>query len=106
MLHPLHALLSAKNTWEWSQKYQAAFDKAKKLLTEAPVFTHYDPSLQNMLEGDVRNYGLGVQNMLKGDVQNYGLGVVVSHIMPDGKKSPITFASWILTARQKRSPSP
>ena len=41
-LHTLYQLLLKDSHWRWSTECQDAFDKAKALVSEAPVLLHYD----------------------------------------------------------------
>uniref|UniRef100_A0A5S6QMM6 RNA-directed DNA polymerase n=1 Tax=Trichuris muris TaxID=70415 RepID=A0A5S6QMM6_TRIMR len=61
VLEPLHRLLdaTAKSNWHWSDKEQAAFDAAKKLLTTGSVLAHFDGSKPLLLACDASDYGLG-----------------------------------------------
>ena len=85
MLHPLHLLLRARQPWKWSRTCEDAFEKAKKVLVNAPVLAHYDPELPITLAGDA---------------SAYGVGAVILHEMPDGSARPIAFASRTLTASE------
>ena len=71
MLHPLHQLLRADQTWAWSKACEKSFQEAKQSFTHAPILVHYDPELPLVLAADA---------------SAYGLGAVISHTMPDGSE--------------------
>ncbi|GFS16096.1 polyprotein [Elysia marginata] len=82
----LYALLEQKQAWQWTQKHQACFVKAKKLLTSDKLLVHFDPDKPIVLSCDA---------------SPYGLGAVLSHIMSDGREQPIAFASRTLMPAEK-----
>ena len=86
VLHPLNRLLHQHVKWEWTVACQEAFDKAKLLLTQSNVLTHYNPLLPLKLAGDA---------------SSYGVGAVISHVTPDGQEKPILFASRALSASER-----
>ena len=42
-LEPLHNLIRKGVKWEWTEKEQASFEKAKLILNEAKFLVHYNP---------------------------------------------------------------
>ena len=86
LLHPLYTLLRANEKWRWSKECAQAFEKAKRLLTEAPILAHYDPERPIILATDA---------------SAYGLGAVLSQVNADGTEQPISFASRTLTASER-----
>ena len=54
---------------------------------QAPLLVHYDPTLPMSLAGDA---------------SAYGIGTVISHKMADGTERLIAFASWMLSACEKK----
>jgi len=86
LLHPLHTLLRANQPWRWTKECTTVFNKAKSLLSAAPVLVHYNPDLPLCLAGDA---------------SAYGVGAVLSHVFPDGSEHPIAFASRTLTATER-----
>ena len=81
-LEPLHNLLRQGVKWQWTEKEQISFEKAKHILSETNFLVHYD--LEKPL-------------ILACDASPYGIGAVLSHRMPDGSEKPITFASRTLS---------
>ena len=73
LLQPLDSLLhvQADTKWVWSKKCTKAFQEAKKKITLAQVFTHYDPTWP-------------IQLALVTCTSPYGVGAVISHRMPNG----------------------
>ena len=85
-LAPLYKLLNKNAHWRWSHVEKRAFQASKKLLTEAPVLVHYDPSKELILSCDA---------------SAYGLGAVLAHKFSDGSEKPIAFASRTLSPAEK-----
>ena len=85
-LAPLYKLLEKKSRWFWDREQENAFQMAKKQLTSPCLLTHYDPKKAFILSCDA---------------SPYGVGAVLSHRTDDGEK-PIAFASWSLTAAEKK----
>ena len=44
MAEPIHSLLRKDVRWSWGEKQKNAFQKVKKVLCEAPLLVHFDPS--------------------------------------------------------------
>lgn len=84
-LHPLNTLLQSGVEWKWSADCESAFQKAKEMLTSAPVLAHYDPKLPLQII----------------DVSAYGMGAVISHRYPDGSERPIAYASRTFNKSEK-----
>ena len=59
VLHPLYQLLGKNVCWTWSHQCQSAFDKAKVLVSQAPVLAHYDVHKPLKLYCDASPTGLG-----------------------------------------------
>ena len=85
-LHPLNALLSARQKWNWSKECTRAFEDVKEQIVSAGVLTHYNPKLPITLAADA---------------SAYGVGAVISHVLPDGSEHPIAFASRTLTTSER-----
>ena len=58
-LAPLYDLLKSQRSWSWESSQQAAFSKAKELLTSASVLVHYEPDRELVLACDASEYGVG-----------------------------------------------
>lgn len=59
VLEPLYGLLKSDVKFEWSNKCEKAFQSIKRLLREAPVLAHWDPSLPTYVTCDASPYGVG-----------------------------------------------
>ncbi len=86
VLFPLYRLLRKTTKWIWTQTQDQAFQKAKDLLTSAPLLVHYDPSKDLMLSFDA---------------SPYGVGAVLAHVDEDGNEQPIGYVSRTLTAAER-----
>ena len=87
VLSPLYQLLSESVPWSWTAERDAAFKKAKSLLTSDCVLVHYNP------EKDL---------VISCDASSYGFGAVLSHKFPDGSERPIAFTSQTLSAAERK----
>lgn len=85
LLAPLYALLHKNSPWRWTDEEQIAFIKSKKVIMEAKVLAHYDPSKELVLACDA---------------SPYGVGAVLSH-RENGVENPLAFASRTLTAGER-----
>ncbi len=86
VLFPLYRLLRKATKWIWTQTQDQAFQKAKDLLTSAPLLVHYDPSKDLMLSFDA---------------SPYGIGAVLARVDEDGNEQPIGYVSRTLTAAER-----
>ena len=77
-LAPLYSLLQKNTKWMWHQEQEKAFQKAKDLLTAAPVLTHYDTDKPLILTCDA---------------SPWGVGAVLSQLLEDGCEHPVAYAS-------------
>ena len=78
ILHPLNNLLRAN----LGLMPAIGFLETKSKLVSAPVLAHYDPHLPILMVGDA---------------SAYGVVAVILHMMPDGTKRPVAFASHTLS---------
>ena len=83
---PIHRLLRKGAEWSWGEKQSQAFLKAKKLLSEAPLLVHFDPSKDIVVHTDA---------------SPYGLGSVLSHVYPDNSERPVSYASRSLAVAER-----
>lgn len=83
---PLHHLLRKGVAWEWSSKCEAAFQKVKLMLCEAPLLVLFDMSKPIVVHCDA---------------SMYGVGAVLSHVMEDGSEQPVCFASRTLSTAER-----
>ncbi len=60
-MEPLHRLLRKGQEWKWGAEQEAAFCRAKELLTKAPLLVHFDATLPIKLHCDASSYGLGAR---------------------------------------------
>ena len=85
-LAPLYQLLKRGVKWQWNKPHAEAFAVATNALQDDTLLVHYDRNRQLVLACDA---------------SPYGLGAVLSHIMDDGRKRPIAYASRTLTSAEK-----
>ena len=84
--HPLYNLTRKDTPFQWSKECEAAFDKLRSLLTEAPVLAY--PNFQQSFT-------------LETDASGIGLGAVLSQQQEDGVFRPIAFASRTLQNHER-----
>ena len=53
---PLTQLTKKDHAFNWTPKYQAAFDGLKEAFTSAPILLHFDPEKEIVVETDVSDY--------------------------------------------------
>nr|XP_054759939.1 uncharacterized protein K02A2.6-like [Lytechinus pictus] len=86
VLAPLHKLLQKEQKWEWSKAQPEAYEKCKRMLTSDALLVHYDNRRELKMSCDA---------------SSYGVGAVISHVMDNGEKKPIAFASRTLTKSER-----
>ena len=86
-LPPLYALLFKNRPWKQRSKKRTAFQKGKQKFLESEFLTRYD--LQRSVS-------------LSCDASRYGVAACLTHIMSDGEKRPIAFASRTLSTAEKK----
>ena len=86
LIYPLNELLRQNTAWKWTQSCTRAFNVAKSKIVDSTVLVHYDPKLPIRLAGDA---------------SAYGVGAVMSHVMTDGTKRPVAFASRTLLPSER-----
>ncbi len=82
---PIQRLIRKDVEWEWGKEQTEAFEKIKKMLSEAPALTIFDPKRKTIVETDA---------------SDYGIGAVLLQVV-DGKKKPVAFASKTLSSAEK-----
>ncbi|KEP45877.1 putative Transposon Tf2-1 polyprotein [Rhizoctonia solani 123E] len=75
---PLNNLISPSADWKWNNCEQESFEELKRVITEAPVLAHADPS---------RTY------YLETDPSGTAMGAVLSQRQEDGRLHPVSFMS-------------
>ena len=86
VVEPIHKLLRKDAPWNWENEQQQAFETAKKMLSEAPLLVHFDPTQKIVVHTDA---------------SPYGLGSVLSHIFTDEIEKPVCFASRSLSKAER-----
>ena len=87
MSEPLRALLSTKNTWNWSDNQRRILNSLKAELSSDRVLALYHPDRETIVASDASSYGLGgvlLQKQARGDWK------------------PVIYASRTLTATEQR----
>ena len=79
---PLCELTRKEVEWEWEDRQEKAFKEVRKLVTEAPVLSYYDPRKDLEIQCDASQSGLGAT------------------LMQDGR--PIAYASRALSDTETR----
>ena len=76
---PMTRLLQKNVKFEWSEKYQADFEKLKSFLTEAPFLTQSTYGKEYMIFSDASLNGLGCVLMQEGKVVAYASRMLKLH---------------------------
>ena len=84
VLYPLYKLVRKDVKWVWLHSHNKAFNKAKDLVSAAPVLAHYDVTKQLKLYCDASPRGVGACLMQ----------------MMDGHEQPVAYASRTLTSAE------
>ncbi|CAB3997498.1 Retrovirus-related Pol poly from transposon [Paramuricea clavata] len=79
---PLREILKKKNTFEWNENYQRAFDEVKQAISEEITLNYFDSTKEVVLQVDASTKGLGAA------------------LIQEGK--PVAFASKSLTDVETR----
>ena len=79
---PLREILKKKNTFEWNENYQRAFDEVKQAISEEITLNYFDSTKEVVLQVDDSTKGLGAA------------------LIQEGK--PVAFASKSLTDVETR----
>ena len=79
---PTSIIQSTQVPWQWQHEHDAAFEKVKDLVTQAPLLKYYSPTEELTVQYDTSDNGLGAALMQNGQ--------------------PIAFASRALTEPETR----
>ena len=79
--------LSTKNQWVWEQLQEEAFNKAKTILSSAPVLALFDPNLKTTVSSDA---------------SSFGLGAVLLQTQRDGLRRPVAYISRAMNSTEQR----
>ena len=82
VLEPIQQLTRKEVPWQWKYEHDAAFEKVKELVTQAPLLKYYNPEEELTVQCDASDKGLGAALMQNGQ--------------------PIAFASRALTEPETR----
>ena len=66
LLEPLQQLTHKDVPWQWNHEHDAAFNKLKQMITEAPVLKYYNPDEELTVQCDASEGGLGASLMQGG----------------------------------------
>ena len=80
-------MLQKDASWYCSPACDIAYKTLKAAITSNSTLVHYNTALSLVLECDA---------------SSYGVGAAIHHIMPDGSKRPIVFASTSLSTSEKQ----
>ena len=86
IMNPINSLLKSDTAWTWDKPQQIAFDRVKKLITEAPVLAFYDMTRPTIVSADA---------------SSFGIGAALFQVF-DGEMKPIAFASRTLTEAERK----
>ena len=86
VVEPMHKLLRKEAVWSWEEEQRQAFKTAQKMLSEAPLLIHFDPSQKIVVHTDA---------------SPYGLGSVLSHVFENETERPVCFASRSLSKAER-----
>ena len=87
MRGPLNELLKKVKPWLWTAECQESFEKIKKTLSSDLSLTHYDPTLDIIVESDAKLYGIGA---------------CILHKLPDCSRKSVAHASSSLLPAEKQ----
>ena len=59
VMEPIRRLTRADTKWVWTAEQEKAFQDVKKLVTEAPVLSYYNPNGELEIQCDASQKGIG-----------------------------------------------
>ena len=66
VLEPIQQLTRKEVPWQWKYEHDAAFEKVKELVTQAPLLKYYNPEEELTVQCDASDKGLGAALMQNG----------------------------------------
>lgn len=66
VLEPIQQLTRKEVPWQWQHEHEAAFEKVKDLVTQAPLLKYYSPTEELTVQCDASEKGLGAALMQNG----------------------------------------
>lgn len=66
VLEPIQQLTRKEVPWQWQHEHDAAFEKVKDLVTQAPLLKYYSPTEELTVQCDASEKGLGAALMQNG----------------------------------------
>ncbi|XP_056014988.1 uncharacterized protein K02A2.6-like [Ostrea edulis] len=79
IMNPINNLLKSDTAWTWDESQQSAFDRVKKLITEAPVLAFYDMTRPTIVSADASSFGIGAALFQVVDGETKTNRICVSH---------------------------
>ena len=73
-------------SWKWEMDWERSFVEVKRMLSQAPLLVHFDPSKEIVVHCDA---------------SPYGVGAVLSHVTEDGEEHPVSFCSRTLSTAER-----
>ena len=86
ILEPLNALLKEDVPFTWTDIQQRAFQKIKKLLTQAPTLAFYDHKKKILIQADASSYGLGAALIQVDNNENREIVAYASKSLTESEK--------------------
>jgi hypothetical protein len=65
-MEPIRRLTRKDTDWIWAEEQEKAFEDVKKLVTEAPVLSYYNPEGELEFQCDASQKGLGATLLQQG----------------------------------------
>ncbi len=62
--------IKVKDSWQWNDKEQEAFERLKSVLTSVPILIHFNPSYNTILETDASD-GIIADVMNQKDIDRF-----------------------------------